>query len=413
MKLKTLLLLKNESAGYGTHGSALGGSLTSQDTKLRPWAGSMDDVESWDGVTEGKGWFAYRESNNWDTKRSGASIHITEGEPHKYWIRIKTHGLRKPTDTHESYRQRVTQHSDKVSRAWQSAAKKLHGNPEINEVGNELQMTWKEAFKLALEDAKVKPFIAEWGEGQTKPAQTKATPVIADPVNFTLRLQENTEQPAPIIYFIKYWKTDETGVEEEVVQDFSDKKEANKLVDSLAKKKAAYDLYVKILGDHKIYDSKDQKGHELIGFSYATGIPSERFRDDPLTENMNPQISYSAVVLDEESRAKLLTTLSNQIPDGWEKICHHMTIKMGELPPDKKSDLGKFVNLTATEVGISEKAFAVKVSGYFTTNKISHITVAIDRKNGAKPFDSNGITNWEKLSHTVSLTGTVSEIPKN
>ena len=180
MKLKTLLTLINESAGYGTHGGSLGGSLSSQDTKLRPYPGSMDDVESWEGVTEGKGWFCYREANNWDTKRSGASIYITEGEPHKYWIRIKTHGLRKPNDTNESYRQRVNKHSDKISRAWMTAARKLHNNPDINEVGNEVQMTWKEAFKLALEDAKVKPYIAEWGE-------SKKEPVSVDAVNFTPR----------------------------------------------------------------------------------------------------------------------------------------------------------------------------------------------------------------------------------
>lgn len=174
MKLKTILLI-GEAAGFGMAGGPLGGSLTSHDAKLRAKPGSMDDVESWDGVTEGKGWFCYREANNWDTKRAGASVYITEGDPSKYWMRIKTHGLRKPNDTNESYRQRINKHSDKVARSWMTAAKKLHNNPEINEVGNELQMTWNEAFKLALESAKVKPFISDWGEKEI------------DSVNFTYR----------------------------------------------------------------------------------------------------------------------------------------------------------------------------------------------------------------------------------
>ena len=181
MKLKTILLLIQESCGYGMAGGSLDGSLTSHDTQLRPYPGSSDDTESWAGIVEGNGWFMYRGSNNWDKKMSEASVYITEGKPTKYWMRIKTHGLRKPNDTNESYRQRINKHSDKVARSWMSAARKIHNNPEINEVGNEIQITWKEAFKLALESSKVKPFISEWGE--TK----KDTSAMADPVNFTYR----------------------------------------------------------------------------------------------------------------------------------------------------------------------------------------------------------------------------------
>jgi hypothetical protein len=132
-----------------------------------------------------------------------------------------------------------------------------------------------------------------------------------------------------------------------------------------------------------------------------------------LEEQANPQISYSAVVLDEQSKNKILTEFASKIPEGWEKIAHHMTITMGGLPPEKKADLGKTVTLMATHFGVSEKAIAVKVSGYFTTNKNPHITLAIDRKGGAKPFDSNGITNWETLPTTISLSGKVTEIPRN
>jgi hypothetical protein len=176
MKLKTIILLeRGMSMGYG--------SMTSGDTKLRAMPGKenhLDDGEYWDGVTEGQGWFCYRESNNWDIKRSGASVTITEGDPHRFWIKIKTHGLKKPTDTNESYRQRVRKHVDKVSKAWITAARNLHNNPEINEVGNYLQKTWKECFEEALNDPKISSFVSEKGE-------TKISP-IADPVNFTPRV---------------------------------------------------------------------------------------------------------------------------------------------------------------------------------------------------------------------------------
>lgn len=137
-----------------------------------------NSISSWDGIKEGKGWFMYHESNNWDIKRSGASVYVTEGQPEKYWIKIKTHGLRKPTDTNESYRQRVREYSGKVSRAWTTAAKRIHNDPHINEVGNEVPITWNQAFKEAIEDPKVKPFIENWGTEK----------IGVDPVNFTPRV---------------------------------------------------------------------------------------------------------------------------------------------------------------------------------------------------------------------------------
>lgn len=318
MKLTTIITLVKESAGFGTHGGSMGGTVSSQDSQLHPMPGGMDDVESWEGVTEGKGWFCYREANDWHTKRAGASIYITEGEPHKFWIRIKTHGLRKSNDTNEGYRQRINKHADKVARAWMSEAKKLHNNPEINEVGNELQMTWKEAFKLALESSKVKPFIAEWGDCPTYKTKNKEVSAISDPVNFTPRLEEQQ------------------------------------------------------------------------------------------------RISYSAIVLDNQYKQKLLTALADKIPQGWEKIAHHMTIKLGELTPELKPQIGQVVNIMATEIGISDKAVAVKVTGKpagWTTNKVPHITLAVNRVGGGKPVDSNKITNWEKLPQPIPLWGKVEEVP--
>ena len=123
------------------------------------------------------------------------------------------------------------------------------------------------------------------------------------------------------------------------------------------------------------------------------------------------RITYSAVVLDEKSRSKLLEYMAEYVPDNYEKIAHHMTINMGELKPEFKKYLGDSVTLRVIKVGISDKVVAVMVKGFPTKNNIPHITVAIDRKAGAKPYDSNKITNWQPVQFALDLNGVVTEVP--
>jgi hypothetical protein len=87
-----------------------------------------------------------------------------------------------------------------------------------------------------------------------------------------------------------------------------------------------------------------------------------------------------------------------------------MTINFGKgLPERFKSDLGKQKTIKAIEIGISEMAIAVKVSGYYSDNKIPHITIAIN-PNGGKPVMSNNITDWKSLDGSpIELHGTVTE----
>ena len=54
-------------------------------------------------------------------------------------------------------------------------------------------------------------------------------------------------------------------------------------------------------------------------------------------------------------------------------------------------------------------AIAVRVEGYFSYNDIPHITLAINKKEGAKPMMSNQITNWVAVDPIV-VSGTVSEV---
>ena len=131
-------------------------------------------------------------------------------------------------------------------------------------------------------------------------------------------------------------------------------------------------------------------------------------------------ISYSGVVLDDESKQKLLDL---SIPEGWESVAHHMTITMGPLVHKKgKHDFseaypaGAVRELPVVAVGQDERAMAVQVQ---TPSEISkkisfpHVTVAVNRAGGGKPFHSNKIPeeNFEPLSGGV-LRGVVEEVPQ-
>lgn len=120
-------------------------------------------------------------------------------------------------------------------------------------------------------------------------------------------------------------------------------------------------------------------------------------------------ILYSAVVLDAVSKTKLLDTLQDKIPQGWKPIASHMTIVFGKGVKNKE-EIGKNVDLTVTELGVSDMAMAVKVEGYGSEKTIPHITVAIN-PNGGKPVMSNEITKWQPVKHFV-LTGIVTEVKK-
>ena len=131
-------------------------------------------------------------------------------------------------------------------------------------------------------------------------------------------------------------------------------------------------------------------------------------------------ISYSGVVLDEESRQKLLDL---PIPEGWEPIAHHMTITMGPIVHKKgKHDfsetypVGAQIELPVIAVGADERSMAVKVTPPGDLNKkipFPHISIAVNREAGGKPFHSNKIPeeNFQPLSGII-LNGTVEEIPQ-
>jgi predicted kinase len=128
-----------------------------------------------------------------------------------------------------------------------------------------------------------------------------------------------------------------------------------------------------------------------------------------LKNSSNDKVLYSAVVIDDKSKTELLRRFREAIPADWKVIAHHMTIVFGK-GLDDKNEIGKSVNLTATEVGFGDLVMAVKVDGYPSANDIPHITVAVDVAGGGKAFFSNKITDWTPLSKPINLRGVVQEI---
>lgn len=130
-------------------------------------------------------------------------------------------------------------------------------------------------------------------------------------------------------------------------------------------------------------------------------------RKDMYKEKPKSNISYSCVLLDKASQNTLLEHIFPiEIPSDWKKFAHHMTINLGEL--EDKSLIGKKVNLNVLNVGISDMAMAVGVSGFNSKNLIPHITLAVN-KDGGKPVMSNDITKWISIKPFI-VTGIVSEI---
>jgi len=134
---------------------------------------------------------------------------------------------------------------------------------------------------------------------------------------------------------------------------------------------------------------------------------------DLLKEDDVKKVNYSAVVLDDKSHAKLVQVFKPMIPEGWEVIAHHVTIKMGALENGgkEKQDMenGTEITLNVIDYAMDNLVMAVGVEGYPTTNAKPHITIAVNRAEGGKPFFSNKLTDWKPLGFPLTLTGKVNE----
>jgi hypothetical protein len=124
------------------------------------------------------------------------------------------------------------------------------------------------------------------------------------------------------------------------------------------------------------------------------------------------QVLYIALELTEDSQNKLKEWFSEQmlniqaIRTNWKEYttyCHHMTIAFYTEMTQKtytwcvSHDAEKF-KITAKELGISDKAIAVKVDTLcLSENSLKHVTLATNKETNGKPVDSNYITEWQNI----------------
>lgn len=111
---------------------------------------------------------------------------------------------------------------------------------------------------------------------------------------------------------------------------------------------------------------------------------------------------YYAVKFNEHTRDMLLTLAESicPIPDDWKVYGDHITIvhssneNWDALSRAYAQIQGRYTTFRVTGYGKSDDAFALMVD-YPSANKVSHITIACAP--GAKPVQSNDITNWTKF----------------
>lgn len=121
-------------------------------------------------------------------------------------------------------------------------------------------------------------------------------------------------------------------------------------------------------------------------------------------------VSYHALVLKDNYELKSL--LNNDPAKEWGIIAHHVTIDLGAAKNHLLPYLGKDFNIVATDIGSIENevvAVKVKIIGFDMHNftRTPHITLAVNRQLGIKPFQSNKITKWTPLKKPISLIGTL------
>ncbi len=122
-------------------------------------------------------------------------------------------------------------------------------------------------------------------------------------------------------------------------------------------------------------------------------------------------MGYTSIVLNPESTKRLVDYFNGNIetiPEDWETVAHHMTINMGSMEkgPLRTYTLGelddlcnKDQELKVTSYAVDDKVMAVGVDTDLPSkNKVKHITVAVNRKAGGKPFLSNDLTGWKETN---------------
>lgn len=117
---------------------------------------------------------------------------------------------------------------------------------------------------------------------------------------------------------------------------------------------------------------------------------------------------YTALVLDPASSAKLAGSIDMVVLAEYDEIlCHHMTINMGSC--QMPTELGKPYSMKVIAIGSDSLVIAAQVeTDCESKNTVKHVTIAVNRAKGGKPFSSNKLTEWLPFDGPT-LNGTVQE----
>ena len=128
---------------------------------------------------------------------------------------------------------------------------------------------------------------------------------------------------------------------------------------------------------------------------------------------------YYGAFLEEPAKTNLLEYVKNYlgISSDWKIYCDHMTVIYNdgsenavEWATNMEPLIGSVAHLIVTHIGNSDRCIAVKVSGFSSNNANPHITVAVAP--GAKPVESNDITNWYAVSDGIGITAKINVVTK-
>ena len=131
----------------------------------------------------------------------------------------------------------------------------------------------------------------------------------------------------------------------------------------------------------------------------------------------NENWQYYGMFLDNRSQQRLFQRFESQIPADWKRYGDHMTVIYNDNSENARQwanlcekQVGTTAVLMGVALGVSDRAIAIKVLGYQSNNAIPHITIAVAP--GARPVESNQITNWVKLEQPIYLNSDLAVINK-
>jgi len=139
---------------------------------------------------------------------------------------------------------------------------------------------------------------------------------------------------------------------------------------------------------------------------------------------MEKKWSYYGVFFTDKQKASLakkanaiLQEMNVTVPFNWTGYCDHMTIVYNNKSKEREvfantlnGQIGQEYSLHIGSIGVSDRAIAFGVDNFETQNRQAHITAFVAP--GARPVESNDITNWQPLAKGFTIKGKLNVVYK-